>query len=126
LRRKQRPGGRGEKIKQDLTAGFDVMFGKDKLKFVGHKKRCRARWRQLQGDAQRHQDHAERADAPKAARHLQCRPKDEDKYSISNLLLPIASTSLCPTAREERGWRSAQQFSGVWSKSFSGFLVPDL
>ena len=27
-----------EKIKQDLTAGFDVMFGKDKLKFVGYDK----------------------------------------------------------------------------------------
>ncbi len=117
-----------EKIKQDLTAGFDVMFGKDKLKIVGYDK--------LEvipdGDSYKAtlsgiKFMPNEPEAPKLGDvTFNVEPKDEDKYSISNLLLPsgvdIALSDGQGKARLEIG---SQQFSGVWSKTYAGFLDSD-
>ena len=117
-----------EKIKQDLTAGFDVMFGKDKLKIVGYDK--------LEvvpdGDSYKATLSGIRImpnepDGPKVGDvTFNVEPKDADKYAISNLMLPsgvdIALAEGEGKARLEFG---SQQFSGVWSKTYAGFLNSD-
>src|SRR5262245_8677456 len=80
-----------EKIKQDLTAGFDVMFGKDKLKMVGYEKLDVA----PDGDTYKATLTGVTlfpnagAEAPKIGNvTFNVAPKDEDKYQFSNLMLP--------------------------------------
>ena len=118
-----------EKIKQDLTAGFDVMFGKDKLKILGYDKldvvpdgdSYKATLSGISifpnaGDT-----------APKLGDvTFNVVPKDEDKYQFSNLMLPsgvdIALAEGQGKAKFEIG---SQQFSGTWSKSLAAFLDID-
>lgn len=117
-----------EKIKQDLTAGFDVMFGKDKLKFVGYDKFEVV----PDGDSYKATLSGVKVmpnepDAPKIGDvTFNVVPKDADNYSISNLMLPsgvdIVLADGQGKARLEIG---SQQFSGVWSKAFAGFLDTD-
>jgi hypothetical protein len=118
-----------EKIKQDLTAGFDVMFGKDKLKIVGYEKLDVA----PDGDSYKATLTAVTIlpnagpDAPKIGDvTFNIDPKDADKYQITNLMLPsgvdIALADGQGKAKLEFG---SQQFSGVWSKSLAMFLDMD-
>jgi len=117
-----------EKIKQDLTAGFDVMFGKDKLKLVGYEKLDVV----PDGDSYKAtltgiKIMPNEANAPKLGDvTFNVEPKDEDKYQITNLLLPsgvdIPLTEGQGKARFEIG---SQQFSGVWSKSLASFTDID-
>lgn len=117
-----------EKIKQDLTAGFDVMFGKDKLKFVGYDKL------EVVPDGDSYKATLSgikimpnEPDAPKIGDvTFSVEPKDEDKYSISNLMLPSGvDINLADGQGKARLEIGSQQFSGVWSKTFAGFLDSD-
>jgi hypothetical protein len=117
-----------EKIKQDLTAGLDIMFGRDKLKIVGYEKL------EIVPDGDSYKATLSgikimpnEAAAPKLGDvTFNVVPKDEDKYAISNLMLPsgvdIALADGQGKARLEIG---SQQFSGTWSKTLSGFLDSD-
>src|SRR5262245_8941662 len=118
-----------EKIKQDLTAGFDVMFGKDNLKIVGYEKLDVA----PDGDSYKATLTGVTIlpnagpEAPKLGDvTFNVEPKDEDKYQITNMMLPtgvyIALAQGEGKARFEIG---SQQFSGTWSKSLAGFLDTD-
>ncbi|HEX6094411.1 MAG TPA: hypothetical protein VFZ07_13705, partial [Dongiaceae bacterium] len=117
-----------EKIKQDLAAGFDVMFGKDKLKFVGYDKL------EVVPDGDSYKATLSgikimpnEPDAPKIGDvTFNVEPKDEDKYSISNLMLPSGvDINLADGQGKARLEIGSQQFSGVWSKTFAGFLDSD-
>jgi len=117
-----------EKIKQDLIAGFDIMFGKEKLKMVGYEKL------EVVPDGDSYKATLtgikfmpNAANAPKLGDvTFNVEPKDEDKYQISNLMLPsgvdIALVEGEGKAKLEIG---SQQFSGLWSKSLAAFLDVD-
>ncbi|NJN36249.1 MAG: hypothetical protein HC794_03330 [Nitrospiraceae bacterium] len=104
------------------------MFGKDKLKFVGYDKFEVV----PDGDSYKATLSGVKVmpnepDAPKIGDvTFNVMPKDADKYSISNLMLPsgvdIVLADGQGKARLEIG---SQQFSGVWSKAFAGFLDTD-
>ncbi len=117
-----------EKIKQDLTAGFNVMFGRDTLKFVGYDKL------EVVPDGDSYKATLSgikimpnEPDAPKFGDvTFNVEPKDEDKYSISNLMLPSGvDINLADGQGKARLEIGSQQFSGVWSKTFAGFLDSD-
>jgi hypothetical protein len=117
-----------EKIKQDLSAGFDIMFGKDKMKMVGYDKFEVV----PDGDSYKATLSGVRImpnepEGPKLGDvTFNVEPKDADRYAISNLMLPsgvdIPLSDGQGKARFEIG---SQQFSGVWSKTLAGFLDSD-
>lgn len=117
-----------EKIKQDLTAGFDVMFGKDKLKMVGYEKLDVV----PDGDSYKAtltgiKIMPNEANAPKLGDvTFNVDPKDEDKYQITNLMLPSGvDITLAEGGGKARIEIGSQQFSGLWSKSLASFLDTD-
>ena len=118
-----------EKIKQDLTAGFDVMFGKDKLKMVGYEKLDVV----PDGDSYKATVTGVTIlpnagpDAPKFGDvTFNVEPKDEDKYQITNLMLPTGvDIKLAEGEGKAKFEIGSQQFSGTWSKSLAGFLDTD-
>jgi hypothetical protein len=117
-----------EKIKQDLTAGFDIMFGKDKLKMVGYDKLDVV----PEGDSYKAtltgvKIMPNEVDAPKIGDvTFNVEPKDADKYAISNLMLPSGvDIPLAGGQGKARFEIGSQQFSGTWSKTLSGFLDTD-
>src|SRR5262245_43778820 len=117
-----------EKIKQDLTAGFDIMFGKDKLKMVGYEKFDVV----PDGDSYKAtltgvKIMPNEAEAPKLGDvTFNVVPKDEDKYAISNLMLPTGvDIPLADGQGKARIEIGSQQFSGTWSKALAGFLDTD-
>jgi hypothetical protein len=117
-----------EKIKQDLTAGLDVMFGKDKTKFVGYEKldvvpegdRFKATLTGLK-ILPNEPESPNLGDVT-----FNVLPKDEDKYEITDLLLPSPISIAPPDGQAPVKFEiGSQRFSGLWSKTLATFLDAD-
>ena len=117
-----------EKIKQNLTASLDTALGKGQAKIVGYEKL------EVVPDGDSYKATLTKVkilpNEPKGPVvgdvTFNVLPKDEDKYEISNLMLPsdvtIALEEGQGTAKFQIG---SQQFSGLWSNSLATFLDAD-
>lgn len=114
-----------EKIKQNLTASLDTVLGKGEARIFGYEKLDVV----PDGDSYKATVTAVKIlpNAPEAAVFgdvtFNVLPKDDDKYEISNLMLPSdVSLPLAEGQGTAKFQIGSQQFSGLWSNSLATFL----